>query len=145
MSRVQLALNVDDLDEAITFYTKLFGVDPAKVKPGYANFAVAEPPLKLVLLENHAGLTAMGLQGRAALNRPDAIHIDLTGAWLVEQIKTAQEGGFAGTGWADDYDELALLNIEGNSIRSVNGDFPHLVPFVNRIELNKAHAFYPVS
>lgn len=46
---------------------------------------------------------------------------------------------------ADDYDELALLNIEGNSIRSVNGDFPHLVPFVNRIELNKAHAFYPVS
>ncbi|OFB36644.1 glyoxalase [Mycolicibacterium sp. (ex Dasyatis americana)] len=52
MSRVQLALNVDDLDEAITFYTKLFGVEPAKVKPGYANFAVAEPPLKLVLLEN---------------------------------------------------------------------------------------------
>ncbi|OBC01931.1 glyoxalase [Mycobacterium sp. 852013-50091_SCH5140682] len=52
MSRVQLALNVDDLDEAITFYTKLFGVSPAKVKPGYANFAVVEPPLKLVLLEN---------------------------------------------------------------------------------------------
>ncbi len=52
MSRVQLALNVDDLDESITFYSKLFGVAPAKVKPGYANFAVAEPPLKLVLLEN---------------------------------------------------------------------------------------------
>jgi lactoylglutathione lyase len=52
MSRVQLALNVDDLDAAITFYTKLFGVAPAKVKPGYANFAVTEPPLKLVLLEN---------------------------------------------------------------------------------------------
>ena len=52
MSRVQLALNVDDLDEAITFYTKLFGISPAKVKPGYANFAVTEPPLKLVLLEN---------------------------------------------------------------------------------------------
>ncbi|MGV0836269.1 ArsI/CadI family heavy metal resistance metalloenzyme [Mycolicibacterium thermoresistibile] len=52
MSRVQLALNVDDLDEAITFYAKLFNVAPAKVKPGYANFAVAEPPLKLVLLEN---------------------------------------------------------------------------------------------
>jgi len=52
MSRVQLALNVDDLDEAITFYTKLFNTAPAKVKPGYANFAVAEPPLKLVLLEN---------------------------------------------------------------------------------------------
>ena len=52
MSRVQLALNVDDLDTAIAFYSKLFGVEPAKVKPGYANFAVAEPPLKLVLLEN---------------------------------------------------------------------------------------------
>ncbi|UXA18062.1 ArsI/CadI family heavy metal resistance metalloenzyme [Mycobacterium sp. SMC-4] len=52
MSRVQLALNVDDLDQAITFYTKLFGIAPAKVKPGYANFAVTEPALKLVLLEN---------------------------------------------------------------------------------------------
>lgn len=49
---MQLALNVDDLDEAITFYTKLLGVGPAKTKPGYANFAVVEPPLKLVLLEN---------------------------------------------------------------------------------------------
>jgi len=52
MSRVQLALNVDDLDESVAFYTKLFGVGPAKVKPGYANFAVTEPPLKLVLIEN---------------------------------------------------------------------------------------------
>ncbi|MDR3660174.1 MAG: ArsI/CadI family heavy metal resistance metalloenzyme [Mycobacterium sp.] len=52
MSRVQLALNVDDLNEAIAFYSKLFNTAPAKVKPGYANFAVAEPPLKLVLLEN---------------------------------------------------------------------------------------------
>ncbi|WP_099025343.1 ArsI/CadI family heavy metal resistance metalloenzyme [Mycolicibacterium palauense] len=52
MSRMQLALNVDDLDEAIAFYSALFNTAPAKVKPGYANFAVAEPPLKLVLLEN---------------------------------------------------------------------------------------------
>ena len=52
MSRVQLALNVDDLDTAVAFYSKLFGAEPAKVKPGYANFAIAEPPLKLVLLEN---------------------------------------------------------------------------------------------
>lgn len=52
MSRVQLALNVDNLDEAITFYSTLFNTQPAKVKPGYANFAIAEPPLKLVLLEN---------------------------------------------------------------------------------------------
>ncbi len=52
MSRVQLALNVDDLDAAIAFYAKLFGAEPAKRKPGYANFAIAEPPLKLVLIEN---------------------------------------------------------------------------------------------
>lgn len=52
MSRMQLALNVDDLDAAIAFYSKLFGAAPAKVKPGYANFAIADPPLKLVLLEN---------------------------------------------------------------------------------------------
>ena len=52
MSRVQLALNVDDLEQSIAFYTKLFDTEPAKVRPGYANFAVAEPPLKLVLIEN---------------------------------------------------------------------------------------------
>jgi predicted enzyme related to lactoylglutathione lyase len=53
MSRVQLALNVSDLDGAIAFYSKLFATEPAKVKPGYANFAIAEPPLKLVLIEGH--------------------------------------------------------------------------------------------
>ena len=52
MSRVQLALNVDDLGAAVTFYSKLFGAEPAKRKLGYANFAIVEPPLKLVLLEN---------------------------------------------------------------------------------------------
>ena len=52
MSRIQLALNVDDLEQSIAFYTSLFGTEPAKVKPGYANFAVAEPALKLVLIEN---------------------------------------------------------------------------------------------
>jgi catechol 2,3-dioxygenase-like lactoylglutathione lyase family enzyme len=52
MSRAQLALNVDDLQEAVAFYSKLFNTRPVKLKPGYANFAIAEPPLKLVLLEN---------------------------------------------------------------------------------------------
>jgi catechol 2,3-dioxygenase-like lactoylglutathione lyase family enzyme len=51
-SRIQLALNVADLAAAVTFYEQLFGVAPAKVRPGYANFAVADPPLKLVLLED---------------------------------------------------------------------------------------------
>jgi len=52
MSRLQLALNVSDLDEAVTFYSKFFKTEPAKIRPGYANFAIAEPPLKLVLFEN---------------------------------------------------------------------------------------------
>jgi catechol 2,3-dioxygenase-like lactoylglutathione lyase family enzyme len=64
MSRLQLALNVDDLDAAIVFYSKLFATEPAKVRPGYANFAIAEPPLKLVLVQgegaggtlNHLGV-----------------------------------------------------------------------------------------
>ena len=51
MSRVQLALDVDDLDAAVAFYSTLFGAQPAKRRPGYANFALDEPPLKLVLLE----------------------------------------------------------------------------------------------
>lgn len=62
--RLQLALNVDDLDEAVDFYTRMFGVEPARRRPGYANFAVADPPLKLVLFEgagptgsiNHLGV-----------------------------------------------------------------------------------------
>ena len=52
MSRVQLALNVTDIDDAVEFYAKLFGTEPAKRRPGYANFAIADPPLKLVLIED---------------------------------------------------------------------------------------------
>ena len=55
MSRVQLALRVADLEGSIAFYSKLFGAEPAKRRPGYANFAIAEPPLKLVLIEGVAG------------------------------------------------------------------------------------------
>ena len=56
MSRVQLALNVSDIDQAVEFYRKLFATEPAKRRPGYANFAIAEPPLKLVLIENADGV-----------------------------------------------------------------------------------------
>jgi catechol 2,3-dioxygenase-like lactoylglutathione lyase family enzyme len=67
MSRVQLALNVPDIEEAVTFYSKLFATQPHKRKPGYANFAIADPPLKLVLFEapgsesrlNHLGVEVM--------------------------------------------------------------------------------------
>jgi catechol 2,3-dioxygenase-like lactoylglutathione lyase family enzyme len=62
--RLQLALNVSDLDKAVDFYSRMFGVEPAKTRPGYANFAIAQPPLKLVLFEgqgesgsiNHLGV-----------------------------------------------------------------------------------------
>ncbi|OBG95362.1 cadmium transporter [Mycobacterium sp. E3251] len=83
MSRVQLALNVDDLGEAIAFYSKLFGTEPAKVKPGYANFAIAEPPLKLVLLENpgHGGsLNHLGVEVASS----DTVH---------DEIARLTEGG----------------------------------------------------
>ena len=55
MSRVQLALRVPDLDASIAFYSRLFGTEPAKRRDGYANFAIAEPPLKLVLIEGTSG------------------------------------------------------------------------------------------
>jgi catechol 2,3-dioxygenase-like lactoylglutathione lyase family enzyme len=77
MSRVQLALNVSDLDAALSFYAKLFGTEPAKTRPGYANFAIAEPPLKLVLIErqegggslNHLGVEVEGPEEVAAAQR----------------------------------------------------------------------------
>lgn len=65
MPRVQLALNVDDVDEAVTFYSRLFAAEPAKRRPGYANFALEEPALKLVLIENpgHGGtLNHLGVE-----------------------------------------------------------------------------------
>jgi len=85
MSRVQLALNVSNLDESIAFYSKLFGTEPAKIRPGYANFAIAEPPLKLVLLE-HSGpggtLNHLGVEVSAA-EVVDAEQARLAGAGLV--------------------------------------------------------------
>jgi catechol 2,3-dioxygenase-like lactoylglutathione lyase family enzyme len=70
MSRVQLALNVADLDASIDFYTKLFDTPPAKVRDGYANFAIVDPPLKLVLFTgagepgslNHLGVEVAGTE-----------------------------------------------------------------------------------
>ena len=88
MSRVQLALNVDDLDTAIAFYTKLFGTEPAKVKPGYANFAIANPPLKLVLLENpgHGGsLNHLGVEVESS----EVVHAEI--ARLTEQGMFTEE------------------------------------------------------
>jgi catechol 2,3-dioxygenase-like lactoylglutathione lyase family enzyme len=84
MSRVQLALNVDDLSESIAFYSKLFGTEPAKLKPGYANFAITEPPLKLILMENPGqggSLNHLGVEV-ADTDTVDAEQTRLAGAGL---------------------------------------------------------------
>jgi catechol 2,3-dioxygenase-like lactoylglutathione lyase family enzyme len=88
MPRAQLALNVDDLDEAIAFYSKLFNTTPAKVKPGYANFAVIQPPLKLVLIENpgHGGtLNHLGVEVESSA----AVHAEI--ARLADQGMFTEE------------------------------------------------------
>jgi catechol 2,3-dioxygenase-like lactoylglutathione lyase family enzyme len=82
-SRLQLALNVSDIDQAVAFYTKLFGTEPVKLRPGYANFAITEPPLKLVLLENPG-------QG-GSLNHL-GIEVPDTGTVEAEQARLAQTG-----------------------------------------------------
>lgn len=77
MARVQLALNVSNLDDAVAFYSKLFSAEPAKVRPGYANFAISEPPLKLVLIEgsgspgtlNHLGVEVESAEAVADATR----------------------------------------------------------------------------
>ena len=79
MSRIQLALNVDDLDTSIAFYTKLFGVDPAKLRPGYAQFVSADPALKLVLFAGQGQpgtLNHLGIE----LDSPAAVHAAATTA-----------------------------------------------------------------
>ena len=89
MSRVQLALNVSDLDAAVEFYSKLFGTAPAKLRPGYANFAVVEPPLKLVLIEGHGEpgtLNHLGVEVESTDEVADA-HARLTS----EGLATATE------------------------------------------------------
>ena len=91
MSRVQLALNVDDLDQSIAFYTKLFGTGPAKVKPGYANFAVADPALKLVLLENPGqggSINHLGVE----VDSSEKVHAEIA-RLTEEQLFTEEEIG----------------------------------------------------
>ena len=82
-SCLQLALNVDDIDQAVAFYSKLFGTEPAKLQPGYANFAVAEPPLKLVLLEN---------PGQGGTLNHLGVEVDSADAVDAEQARLAQAG-----------------------------------------------------
>jgi Glyoxalase/Bleomycin resistance protein/Dioxygenase superfamily len=92
MPRIQLALNVDNLAEAVAFYSKLFNTQPAKLKKGYANFAVADPPLKLVLLENPgngATLNHLGVEVESSnLVHDEIARLAGEGMFTQEQIGT---------------------------------------------------------
>src|SRR4029450_12337236 len=63
MYRLHITLNVENIDTAVDFYRRLFGTEPAKRRPGYANFAIAEPPLKLVLIQNPGAATRLNHLG----------------------------------------------------------------------------------
>jgi hypothetical protein len=91
MSRVQLALNVDNLAEGVAFYSKLFNAQPTKLKEGYANFAIAEPPLKLVLIESpgHGGtINHLGVE----VETRDTVHNEI-GRLAAEGLFTEEEIG----------------------------------------------------
>ena len=90
MSRVQLALNVENIDEAVEFYARLFGTEPAKRRPGYANFAVVDPPLKLVLIEGDPELS--GTINHLGVEVASAEDVTMAGARLAQSgLSTASE------------------------------------------------------
>jgi catechol 2,3-dioxygenase-like lactoylglutathione lyase family enzyme len=131
MSRVQLALNVSNLDEAIGFYSKLFNTEPAKVRPGYANFAVAEPPLKLVLVESEAGgtLNHLGVEVESA-DQVSTTHARLTdeGLSCTTEDQVACCYAVQDKVWVDDpdgapwevYTVLADVEMPGGQLRTVD-------------------------
>ena len=110
--RLQLALNVADLDAAVDFYTRMFGVGPAKTKPGYANFAIDQPPLKLVLFEgagesgtiNHLGVETetidevVAAEARLSESGLDTTGVDDTLCCYAEKTETWVHGP-DGTSW----------------------------------------------
>ena len=88
--RVQLALNVTDVDATVAFYTKAFGVEPTKRRPGYANFAIAEPPLKLVLIESSEG----GTMNHLGVEVPDTSAVNTATKMFVDAgLTTFEEQG----------------------------------------------------
>ena len=129
--RLQLALNVDDLDEAIDFYTKMFDAEPAKVKPGYANWAIADPPLKLVLFEqpgaggsiNHLGVETetaeqvVAAEARIADSGIDTTGVDDTLCCYASKTETWVEGAgsrwewYVKTGDADEFQNVLVADV----------------------------------
>lgn len=133
MSRVQLALNVTDLDAAVDFYTKLFKTAPAKRKPGYANFAIDEPALKLVLIEN---ADAAGILNHLGVEVFSTAEVADTQRRLEgEGVATAGESGVCCYAdqekvWVNDpdgapweiYTVLADSDVAGQGSRGLDGD-----------------------
>lgn len=105
MSRVQLALNVSDLEGSIAFYSAFFGVEPHKRRPGYANFAIAEPPLKLVLIEVPDDDRGTGVQG--ALN-----HLGVEVASVDEVEASASRLSAAGLATFDEKDTTCCFALQ---------------------------------
>jgi catechol 2,3-dioxygenase-like lactoylglutathione lyase family enzyme len=133
VSRVQLAMNVADLDEAVAFYTKLFGTEPAKMRPGYANFAIADPPLKLVLIEdhtkepgtlNHLGIEVASRQAVVdAVTRLEGVGVETAVEGEVECCYALQDkvwvDGPGGEPW-EIYTVLADIEMTDGQLRSVD-------------------------
>lgn len=132
MARVQLALNVSDIDEAVEFYSKLFGEAPAKRRPGYANFAIVDPPLKLVLIQSHGDpgtLNHLGVEVEdAALVANAAARLSAVG--LITAVEDEVEccyalqnkvwvSGLDGEPW-EFYTVLADLEIPGRDSLTAN-------------------------
>ncbi len=128
MSRVQLALNVDNLAEAIDFYTTLFSTPPAKVRDGYANFAIADPPLKLVLITgqgepgslNHVGVEVDTTEEVAAARERltgegAAIRVDNGECCYALQDKVWVDGG--GVPW-----EIYTVLADAENMKPVDGE-----------------------
>jgi catechol 2,3-dioxygenase-like lactoylglutathione lyase family enzyme len=134
MSRVQLALNVDDVDAAVAFYTTLFGTEPAKRRPGYANFAIADPPLKLVLFEapgqggsiNHLGVEVASTdEVRAATERLAAAGLETAVENNTSCCYAVQDKvwvGAEGTGRWEVYTVLADAHPELEGVTAGAGD-----------------------
>jgi catechol 2,3-dioxygenase-like lactoylglutathione lyase family enzyme len=132
MSRVQLALNVDDLDSAVTFYSKLFSTAPAKLRDGYANFAIDSPPLKLVLFEqpgkggtiNHLGVEVESAeevgaaQSRLALAGLATATEDGVACCYARQDKVWVDGP-SGEPW-EIYTVLEDVEMPGGQLRTVD-------------------------
>jgi len=147
MSRVQLALNVPDIDEAVAFYSKLFATEPAKRRDGYANFAIIDPPLKLVLFEkagadsrlNHLGvevmstdevvahqarLTGVGLEpvdesGTCCFAKQDKVWVDgPDGAWEIYTVlEDSETFGTSSTHVDDDSAALGCGSVPESAAR----------------------------